>query len=62
MHYTKVIEKAQNNYPTYVSNLSGLVTLTSRDWIVFTKALDKTEKPRPKLSAAMKRHHEWQKR
>jgi uncharacterized protein (DUF1778 family) len=35
-----------------------LVTLTSRDWAVFAKALDKTEKPRPKLAAAMKRHRE----
>ena len=38
------------------------VTLTSRDWHVFAKSLDKTEKPRPKLSAAMNRHRDWQKR
>ena len=39
-----------------------LVTLTIRDWAAFAKALDKTEKPRPKLAAAVKRHREWQKR
>lgn len=36
------------------------ITLTSRDWNAFAKALDNTEKPRPKLSAAMKRHRNWQ--
>jgi uncharacterized protein (DUF1778 family) len=39
-----------------------MVTLTARDWAAFTKALEKTEKPRPRLAAAMKRHREWQKR
>lgn len=39
-----------------------MVTLTARDWTAFAKALEKTEKPRPKLAAAMKRHREWQKR
>lgn len=39
-----------------------MVTLTSRDWRVFAKALDNTEKARPKLAAAMKRHRDWQKR
>jgi uncharacterized protein (DUF1778 family) len=39
-----------------------MVTLTSRDWVAFAKALDSTEKRRPKLAAAMKRHREWQKR
>ena len=38
------------------------VTLTSRDWIAFARALDSTEKPRLKLAAAMNRHREWQKR
>ena len=38
------------------------VTLTSRDWIAFARALDRTQKPRPKLAAAMKRHREWQQR
>ena len=28
--------------------------------VVTVKALDKLDKPRPKLSAAMKRHREWQ--
>ena len=36
------------------------ITLTSRDWRAFVKALDNTEKPRPKLAAAMKRHRNWQ--
>ena len=39
-----------------------MVTLTARDWAAFAKALDNTEKPRPKLAAAMKRHREWQRR
>lgn len=37
-----------------------MITLTSRDWNAFAKALDNAEKPRPKLSAAMKRHRSWQ--
>lgn len=37
-----------------------MLTLTSRDWNAFAKALDKLDKPRPRLSAAMKRHREWQ--
>lgn len=36
------------------------LTLTARDWNAFAKALDNTEKPRPKLAAAMKRHRTWQ--
>ena len=32
-----------------------MITLTSRDWNAFTKALDNADKRRPKLSAAMKR-------
>jgi uncharacterized protein (DUF1778 family) len=36
------------------------ITLTSRDWNAFAKALDNSEKPRPKLSAAIKRHRNWQ--
>lgn len=39
---------------------SEMITLSSRDWNAFAKALDKADKPRPKLSAAMKRHREWQ--
>ena len=38
------------------------ITLTSRDWKAFVKALDNTEKPRPQLAAAMKRHRTWQQR
>ena len=36
------------------------MTLTSRDWNAFATALDNADKPRPKLSAALKRHSEWQ--
>ena len=39
---------------------SEMMTLTSRDWNAFAKALDNTDKPRPKLSAALKRHRDWQ--
>lgn len=39
---------------------SEMITLTSRDWSAFAKALDNTDKPRPKLSAAIKRHRDWQ--
>lgn len=37
-----------------------MITLTSRDWNAFAKALDNADKPKPKLSAAMKRHRDWQ--
>jgi len=37
-----------------------MITLTSRDWNAFAKALDNTDKPRPKLSAAIKRQRDWQ--
>lgn len=37
-----------------------MMTLSSRDWNAFANALDNADKPRPKLSAAMKRHREWQ--
>ena len=39
---------------------SEMITLTSRDWNAFAKALDNTDEPRPKLSAAIKRHRDWQ--
>lgn len=39
---------------------SETITLSSRDWNAFAKALDSTEKLRPKLTAAMKRHRIWQ--
>lgn len=39
---------------------SEMITLTSRDWSAFAKALDNADKPRPKLSAAVKRHRDWQ--
>ena len=38
-----------------------MITLTSRDWNAFAKALDNADKPRPKLSAALKRHRDWRK-
>jgi uncharacterized protein (DUF1778 family) len=37
-----------------------LMTLSPRDWDAFFAALDHTDKPRPKLAAAMQRHREWQ--
>lgn len=37
-----------------------MITLTSRDWNAFARALDAADKPRPKLSAAIKRHRDWQ--
>jgi len=37
-----------------------MISLTSRDWNAFVKALDNADKPKPKLSAAMKRHREWE--
>ncbi len=37
---------------------SEMITLTSRDWNAFVKALDSVDKRRPKLSAAMKRYRE----
>jgi uncharacterized protein (DUF1778 family) len=36
-----------------------MLTLTARDWNAFVKALDNAGKPRPRLSAAAKRHREW---
>jgi len=36
------------------------MTLSPRDWDAFFAALDKVDKPRPKLAAAMQRHREWQ--
>jgi uncharacterized protein (DUF1778 family) len=39
---------------------SEMITLTSRDWNAFAKALDNADKSRPKLSAAIKRHRDWQ--
>jgi len=37
---------------------SEMITLTSRDWNAFTKALDTADKRRPTLSAAMKRYRD----
>jgi uncharacterized protein (DUF1778 family) len=37
---------------------SEMITLTSRDWNAFVKALDTADKRRPKLSAAMKRYRD----
>lgn len=39
---------------------SESLTLTARDWEAFVTALDNSDKPRPKLSAAMRRHRDWQ--
>lgn len=37
-----------------------LITLSPRDWEAFYAALDNADQPRPKLSAAMQRHRQWQ--
>ena len=39
---------------------SEMITLTSRDWNAFARALDNADKRRPKLSAANRRHRDWQ--
>lgn len=38
------------------------IALTRRDWDAFFTALDNTDKPRPKLAAAIQRHRDWQSR
>jgi uncharacterized protein (DUF1778 family) len=37
-----------------------MITLTTKDWNAFAKALDNADKPRPNLSAAIRRHRDWQ--
>ncbi len=37
---------------------SEMITLSSRDWNAFVKALDTADRRRPKLSAAMKRYRD----
>lgn len=37
-----------------------MITLTAKDWHAFARALDNTDKPRPKLSAAIQHHRDWQ--
>lgn len=37
-----------------------MMTLSPRDWDAFAQALDEADKPRPKLSAAIGRHRDWQ--
>ncbi len=39
---------------------SEMITLSSRDWSAFVKALDNADKPKPMLSAAINRHRDWQ--
>ena len=36
-----------------------LLVFTARDWNAFAAALDNTDRPRPKLAAAMQRHRDW---
>ncbi len=36
-----------------------LLVFTARDWNAFAVALDNTDRPRPKLAAAMQRHRDW---
>lgn len=38
---------------------TDFLTLTPRDWEAFVTALDHLDRPRPKLTAAMKRYHAW---
>jgi uncharacterized protein (DUF1778 family) len=37
-----------------------MITLTAKDWNAFAEAIDNTDKPRPKHSAAIRRHRDWQ--
>lgn len=37
-----------------------MMTLSVHDWDAFAQALDEADKPRPKLSAAIERHRDWQ--
>ena len=37
-----------------------LLVFTARDWNAFAAALDNTDRPRPKLAAAVQRHRDWQ--
>jgi uncharacterized protein (DUF1778 family) len=37
-----------------------MITLTAKDWNAFAKALDNADTPRPKLSAALQWHRDWQ--
>ena len=41
---------------------SESLSLTPRDWEAFVTALDNTDKPRPRLSAALRRHRDWEAR
>lgn len=50
---------AQERAKQVLSEAESL-TLSSRDWEAFFMALDNTDKPRPKLSAAMQRYRAWQ--
>jgi uncharacterized protein (DUF1778 family) len=36
-----------------------LLVFTAGDWNAFAAALDNTDRPRPKLAAAMQRHRDW---
>ncbi|WP_166642723.1 type II toxin-antitoxin system TacA family antitoxin [Methylocaldum gracile] len=54
-----VLGAAQERAKQVISE-AELMTLSPHDWEAFVTALDHTDKPRPKLSAAMQRHREWQ--
>jgi len=49
---------AQERARQVLANSESL-TLTSRDWDAFVTSLDNIDQPRPKLAAAMQRHHQW---
>ncbi len=36
------------------------LALSPRDWETFFTALDEVDQPRPKLTAALQRHRQWQ--
>ena len=42
-----------------VLNEAELKSLTAADWTSFFKALENSDKPRPRLSLAMTRHQTW---
>ena len=54
-----LLEAAQERARQVLAELEGII-LSTRDWQAFAEAFDNTDKPRPKLAAAMKRHRDWE--
>lgn len=50
-----LVASAAQQAKTLIADHESL-TLTPRDWNAFLNALDETDKPRPKLAAAIQRH------